>query len=312
VGDEPTGANHPELLKIKPSHGHDNTIVNGISRIGYMTGGRAARWVDEDMADVISGKAVEFIEKNRRQPFFLYFATHDAHVPRVPHPRFAGKSQCGTRGDVIQQLDWCVGEVLAALDRHQLAENTLVIFSSDNGGVIDDGYQDGSGNDTSGHRCNGPLRGFKGGLYEGGTRVPFLARWPARIEAGSTSDSLVCLVDLLATCAEIVGTPRDPQVGPDSVSMLPVLTGEVNDTVREHLVEQAGGGRLAIRQGTWKLIPAPNSGKNGNRAGDELYQLADDLGEERNLAGEHPEKVRELSELMGRIRQSDQSRRLVP
>ena len=120
-GDEPTGKDHPELLKIKPSHGHDNTIVNGISRIGYMSGGRAARWTDEEMADVLTGKAVEFIERSRQRPFFLYFCTHDIHVPRVPHSRFAGRSPHGTRGDVIEQLDWSVGQVLAEIDRHGLA-----------------------------------------------------------------------------------------------------------------------------------------------------------------------------------------------
>jgi len=181
IGDGPTGARNPELLKVKPSHGHDNTIVDGISRIGYMTGGKAARWKDEAMADEITRKAVGFIETSAGRPFFLYFATHDVHVPRVPHPRFRGTSRCGTRGDVIQELDWSVGEVLAALERLKLADDTLVLFTSDNGGVMDDGYQDGSGDDRSGHRCNGALRGFKGGLYEGGTRVPFLARWPGKI-----------------------------------------------------------------------------------------------------------------------------------
>ena len=155
IGNEPTGKEHPELLKVHPSHGHDNTIVNGISRIGYMTGGHAARWVDEDMADLLTSKAVGFIESHRDEPFFLYFCTHDVHVPRVPHPRFAGHSQCGTRGDVIEELDSSVGEVLAALDRLGLAGDTLVVFTSDNGGVVDDGYQDGAASDTSGHRPNG-------------------------------------------------------------------------------------------------------------------------------------------------------------
>ncbi len=160
-GTEPTGAKNPELLTVqKPSHGHDNTIVNGISRIGYMSGGKAARWKDEEIADDITRKAVGFLETNKAKPFFLYFATHDIHVPRVPHPRFRGKSEHGLRGDVIQEFDWCVGEILATLDRLKLADNTLVIVTSDNGGVIDDGYQDGASTDKSGHRCNGPLRRF--------------------------------------------------------------------------------------------------------------------------------------------------------
>lgn len=310
IGNEPTGAANPELLKVKPSHGHDNTIVNGISRIGFMAGGRAARWTDEDMADAITRRAVEFIE-SRQRPFFLYFATHDIHVPRVPHPRFAGTSKSGTRGDVIQQLDWCVGQILAALDRHQLVDDTLLIFSSDNGGVMDDGYQDGSAHDTSGHRCNGALRGYKGGLYEGGTRVPFIARWPGRIQAGTTCDQLISLVDLMATCADIVGAKLDVQDAPDSVSILPILEGKgAGGVVREYLVEQAGNGRLAIRHGTWKLIPtSPNRTTGG---GAELFQLADDLGEEHNLAAEHPDKVRELSEVLARIRTAGRSRDLTP
>jgi arylsulfatase A-like enzyme len=169
VGDDPTGLDNPELLtNQKPSHGHNNTIVNGISRIGWMSGGKAARWKDEEMADTITPKAVTFIDDHAAQPFFLYFATHDAHVPRCPHSRFRGQSEHGLRGDAIVELDWCVGEILATLARHKLSDNTLVIFTSDNGGVMDDGYLDGTQHDTSGHRCNGALRGFKGGLYEGG------------------------------------------------------------------------------------------------------------------------------------------------
>ena len=142
IGDEPTGKDHPELLKMHPSHGHNQTIVNGISRIGYMRGGKDARWVDEDMADVITRKAIAFIEKHDEEPFFLYFSTHDIHVPRVPHPRFVGQSGLGPRGDAIVQLDWCAGEILKTLERLKLAENTLVIFTSDNGPVVDDGYKD--------------------------------------------------------------------------------------------------------------------------------------------------------------------------
>ena len=128
IGNEPTGKEHPELLKMHPSHGHDMTIVNGISRIGYMSGGKSARWVDEDIADTITGKAVEFIERSKDKPFFLYFATHDIHVPRVPHPRFAGKSGMGPRGDAILEFDASVGRVLETLDRLKLADHTLVIL----------------------------------------------------------------------------------------------------------------------------------------------------------------------------------------
>ncbi|MBL9122812.1 MAG: sulfatase-like hydrolase/transferase, partial [Planctomycetaceae bacterium] len=169
----------------------------------------------------------------------------------------------------------------------------------DNGGVMDDGYQDGSGSDTSGHRCNGPLRGFKGGLYEGGTRVPLIARWPGKIPPGAEVDQLVGLVDVFATAAELVNRPLPEGAAPDSISFLSILLGKPSHRpAREALIEQAGGGRLAIRQGTWKLIPAPAGAPRGR---DELYQLADDLAEERNLAAELPAKVQELKALLADI-----------
>jgi len=310
VGEGPTGAKNPELLRLRPSHGHDNTIVDGISRIGFMTGGNAARWKDEEIADRITRKAVDFIGTNAGRPFFLYFATHDVHVPRVPHPRFRGTSQAGTRGDAIQELDWSVGEVLSALDKHKLAENTLVLFTSDNGGVMDDGYQDGSGDDTSGHRCNGALRGFKGGLYEGGTRVPLLARWPGQVPAGATSGSLIGHVDLLATTAAIVGREIPAGEGPDSINQLPALLSErPAPPCRASLVVHGGGGRLAVREGPWKFIPGPgpNAAKAAAR-GPELFQLDEDLGETKNLAAKNPEKVKELADLLRQIREGGQGR----
>jgi arylsulfatase A-like enzyme len=302
--EEPIGREHPELLKVKPSHGHSDTIINGISRIGYMSGGHAARWHNEEMADVLTRKAIEFIERSRQRPFFLYFATQDIHVPRVPNPRFAGKSPHGTRGDVIQEFDWSVGEVLAALDRLKLADNTLVIVTSDNGGVMDDGYQDGSGHDTSGHRCNGPLRGYKAGLFEGGHRVPFVARWKGHIPPG-VSDQLLCHVDFLATCADLLGRPLAPQAVRDSVDELPILFGTTRESVRRELVHHTGGfpGRLAIRSGTWKLIPAaPRSKSKAVGDGPYLFNLAEDLAEAHDRSKDHPEKVRELASRLETIR----------
>ena len=161
---------------MHPSHGHDMALVNGISRIGYMRGGQSARWKDEDMADVFTQKATGFIEKNKEQPFFLYFATQDIHVPRVPHPRFTGKTAMGPRGDAIAEMDWCVGELLATLDRLKLTDKTLIVFSSDNGPVIDDGYKDDAVAKLGDHKAAGPWRGGKYSLYEGGTRVPFIVR----------------------------------------------------------------------------------------------------------------------------------------
>ncbi|MBN9119231.1 MAG: arylsulfatase [Planctomycetes bacterium] len=307
VGTEPTGKENPDLLTVqKPSHGHDMTIVNGISRIGWMTGGRAARWKDEDIADDITKRAVSFIERSKGGPFFLYFATHDIHVPRVPHPRFKGTSEHGLRGDCVQQLDGCVGEVLAALDKHKLTDDTLVIFTSDNGGVMDDGYQDGSGDDKSGHVCNGSLRGFKGGLYEGGHRIPFIARWPGHVPAGRTSNELICHVDLLHTVAALVQKPLAEGAGPDSFDVFPALVAErPAKPCRESLVHQSGNpNALALRKGDWKLIP--NDGKK--KVGLELFNLKDDPTEKMNLAAKNPEKMRELAELLAEVQKNPASR----
>jgi arylsulfatase A-like enzyme len=317
VGNEPTGARNPELLKLKPSAGHENTIINGISRIGYMSGGKAARWTDEDIADVLSRKAVAFIEKNKDKPFCLYFATHDIHVPRTPHPRFAGGSRCGVRGDVIQQLDGSVGDVLTALGRLKLEENTLVLFTSDNGPVVDDGYADGSVEHLNGHVPAGPFRGGKYSIFEGGTRLPFIACWPGRITPG-VSEALLCQVDLLATFAALTGTEMPPEAGPDSFNMLAALLGGPRETGRDRLVEHAGG--LALRKGPWKFIPnspkaAPKQLEPGDKSAGppdpircQLFNLAEDAGEKKDVAEQHPEMVKELSESLDRIRKSGRSR----
>ena len=314
LGDEPTGAAHPELLEVRPSHGHDNTIINGISRIGYMTGGKAARWDDRTMADTLTVEAVSFVESRRDRPFFLYFATHDVHVPRVPHPRFRGTSEHGTRGAVIQELDWSVGQVLDTLDRLGLTEKTLVVFTSDNGGVMDDGYQDGSGDDTSGHRCNGDLRGFKGSLYEGGTRVPFIARWPGKVPAGEDLRSgSIAHVDLLATVASIVEQVLPDDAGPDSVNQLSSLLSEKPERpARESLVLHGGGGGLTIRLGSWKLIP--HTGQPGAAARRPALCRPSAtagrgaLAESRNLAADHPDRVEALARLLRRTREAGRSR----
>ncbi|MCA9162697.1 MAG: arylsulfatase [Planctomycetales bacterium] len=312
VGDEPTGREHPELLKMHPSHGHDQTIINGISRIGTMTGGRSARWVDEDMADVITGKATAFIEKHRQEPFFLFFSTHDIHVPRVPHQRFAGQTGMGPRGDVIAQLDWCTGEILKTLDRLDLAENTLVILSSDNGPVVDDGYKDQAVAKLGDHRPAGPLRGGKYSAFEGGTRVPMMVRWPQRVKPGESS-ALVCQIDLMASFAELTDQTLADDAAPDSANVLPALLGEASQG-REHLVEHAGV--LSLRKGDWKFIE-PGKGPRVNRNVNietgqvpqgQLYNLANDLGEQNNLAAEHPEKLAELSAMLKQIRQAGRSR----
>jgi arylsulfatase A-like enzyme len=298
VGDEPTGKENPELLRMKLSKGHDGTIVRGISRIGFMAGGKAARWVDEDMSDVFSRKAVEFMERHKDRPFFLFLAAHDIHVPRVPHPRFAGTSGCGVRGDVIHQFDALVGEVTAALERLGLARNTLVLVTSDNGPVLDDGYADRAVEDLNGHRPAGPLRGGKYSLHEGGTRVPLIARWPARIRPG-VSRAVVSQVDLMASFAALTGRPLPASAGPDSLNVLAALVGESKEG-RDHLVVHAGG--LALRKGAWKYIPP-----QGSRSG-ELYNLEEDPGETKNLASERREIASDLGALLEKIRAAGRSR----
>ncbi len=302
IGDEPTGRENPELLRLRPSHGHDQTIVNGISRIGYSSGGKSARWSDEEMAATYVRKAADFIEKNKANPFFLYFATHDIHVPRVPHSRFASKSGLGPRGDVILQLDWCVGELLAILERNNLAQKTLVIFTSDNGPVVDDGYRDDAKQKLGDHKPAGPFRGGKYSILEGGTRVPFIVRWPGRVRPGASA-ALICQVDFLATFAALTEQSFDRTTAPDSQNILPALLGE-SSRARTMLIEHAGG--IAVRQGDWKFIPkrpgpkraANTDTETGNDANVQLYNLAADPGETKNVAAEHLEKTRELEQLL--------------
>jgi arylsulfatase A-like enzyme len=306
LGDWPTGRGNPDLLKLHPSHGHDQTIVNGISRIGYMTGGKAALWNDEDMADVFTGKATGFIEQHRGKPFFLFFALHEPHVPRTPHPRFVGKTGMGPRGDAIAQLDWSVGEVLSTLDRFGLAQNTLVLFTSDNGPVVDDGYRDEAVEKLGGHQPAGPFRGGKYSNFEAGTRVPFVVRWPARVKPG-VSDALMSQVDLIASFGALVGAPALGATAADAENVLPALLG-TSKVGRRVLIEQAGV--LSLRQGTWKFIE-PGKGARiqketntelGNDPEPQLYDLSADPGERDNLAAARPDKVGELRGLLDEIR----------
>ena len=309
VNDEPTGAERPDLLKQRADAQHAGVIVNGISRIGSMTGGMVARWTDEDLADVIARHSAQFIEKHKAGPFFLCLGTFDPHVPRVPHARFIGATKLGPRGDAIAELDWTVGEVLAALDRAGVADNTLVIFTSDNGPVLFDGYFDQSEELNGSHQPAGGLRGWKYLAYEGGTRVPFIARWPGHVKAGA-DDRMICLTDLLATCAALTGQSIPVGTAVDSLDQLRVLTGQTGGAVRTEVVEQGISNTLALRAGNWKFIPqSPQQQVSGMGSGansadkrwgesivreDALYHLADDPAEQINLATRHPDRVTAL------------------
>ncbi len=315
IGDEPTGKNHPELLKMLPSHGHNQTIINGISRIGYMTGGKRARWKDEEMADLFVEKAIAFLQSCRKagQPFFLYFSTHDIHVPRVPHPRFAGATPMGPRGDCLVQLDWCVGRLLETLDQLEMADNTLIIFSSDNGPVVDDGYQDQSVEKLGDHRPAGPWRGGKYSIFEGGTRVPFIVHWAGHVRPGQ-SRALISQVDLLASLAALTGVQLARGEGPDSENVLTALLGQ-SQQGRDYLVEHARG--IALREGSWKYIPprkGPKRNANvnielGNAAEAQLYWLDQDPGERINLARQYPERVNAMA---GKLRYFQEAPRANP
>ena len=306
IGSDPTGKENPELLKYNISHGHDMTIVNGISRIGFMTGGNSARWIDEDMADVFVRKSNDFIEKNKAKPFFLYFSTHDIHVPRMPHSRFLGKSGLGRRGDAILQFDWTVGQILDTLDRLKLSENTIFILSSDNGPVVDDGYNDGAVENLNGHTPSGKLRGGKYSAFEAGTRVPFIVRWPQKIKPG-ISDALICQIDFLASFASLNKQKLTGNEAPDSVNIMDALLGK-SKKGREYLIEQAG--TLTVLQGNWKYIE-PSKGQKynaltntetGNDTQEQLYDLSKDFGEKNNLAAQNPQKLAELKAILSRAR----------
>ncbi len=309
----PSGKERPDLLRMKWDHGHDMSIVNGISRIGWMTGGKKALWKDEDMADVLAARAVDFVTRAKKHRFFLFFATHDIHVPRVPHPRFVGTTAMGPRGDAIAQLDWQVGEVLRTLDELKLTDNTLVVFTSDNGPVVNDGYVDDAVEKLGAHNPAGPWRGGKYSAFEAGTRVPFLVRWPARCKP-RTSNALVSQVDACATIAALCGVALEDDECVDSLDQHKAWLGE-DDVGRDHLVEQAV--TLALRKGAFKCI-APKQGprvsKNvnielGYDEEPQLYDLANDPGETENLASKQRERTAAMLEELARITNTRNARK---
>ncbi|MFA5417295.1 MAG: arylsulfatase [Bacteroidales bacterium] len=305
---EPTGLENPELLKVKWSHRHNESIVNGISRIGFMKGGKSALWVDENIADSITLKAVKFIEHNHDKPFFLYFGAQDVHVPRVPHPRFVGKSGLGPRGDALLEFDWSVGQIMETIKKLKLDKNTLVLLSSDNGPVLDDGYQDQAVELLGNHKPWGPFRGGKYSGFEAGTRIPQIVRFPGKIKPG-ISDALVSQVDWYSSLAALTGYPIKQGEAPDSFNELKNIFGK-KKTDRKYVVKQNLNLVLSIVVGDWKYIepgkgPQMNKETNielGNLQKPQLYHLKKDPGEKENLAGSYPEKVEELKSLLEKVK----------
>ncbi|EGJ72148.1 Steryl-sulfatase [Bacteroides coprosuis DSM 18011] len=304
---EPLGSTHPELLyNQKSSYGHDMAIVNGIGRIGYMRGGGKALWKDENLADSITTHAIDFIKENKDNPFFIYFATNDVHVPRFPHDRFRGKNKMGVRGDAIAQFDWSVGEILKTLKELNLEENTLIILSSDNGPVIDDGYDDQAEELLHGHKPAGPFRGMKYSAFEGGTAVPVIVSWPKEIKKGKKSEALLSQIDLMASFATLVDTKIPRGFAPDSENRLDTWLGH-NEIDRPYIIQQSANHTLSVRTKEWKYIE-PNEGpkivpwapqaETGNLLEPQLYNMADDNSEQVNVATQHPEKVFELQNIL--------------
>jgi arylsulfatase A-like enzyme len=300
-------------LKQGADKQHSCTIINGISRIGYMKGGKSARFKDEELASTVVARSVEYIEQHKNGPFFLSVGLFEPHVPRVAEPPFVGTSASGVRGDVIQQLDWQVGQIMKALDRLDLAANTLVIFSSDNGPILFDGYYDRSVEDLNGHQPTAGLRGWKYLTFEGGCRVPFIARWPQQIKP-RVSDQFFSLVDIYATVAKLTGQKLPLDAAPDSLDLSAVLLGKTKKNVRDHTVLHGIGG-LALRQGDWKYIPA-TAGAGGMGSGANaadarfaaatipeplLFNLAKDPNETTNVIAQYPQKASELAEQLKTI-----------
>lgn len=313
--DIPTYHKNPELLKLKSSHGHDFSIVNGGGRIGYMRGGAAALWRDEELAETFSERAKSFVEAHRDESFFLYYALHQPHVPRLPSPRFAGATKLGPRGDVIAEMDWCVGELMNKLEELGLVENTIVIFSTDNGPVLDDGYDDRAVELCGAHKPAGVLRGGKYSMFEGGTRVPMILSWPGKVRR-TDSDALVCHVDFMASFAAMLGVPLGEDDAPDSENLLSALFGD-DPVGRDWLVTQGGANGSVLCHERWAYL-APNNGpaynkhtdtELGNSKSEQLYNLLYDISQQQNLADTYPEVLDLMRRRLDYILHSERTRK---
>lgn len=305
----PIGSEHPELLKMHTDPYHQGAIINGVSRIGYMKGGKDALWVDEDFPFVLTRKAIDFIEKNRDNNFFLYFSMNDIHEPRMPNIKFVEKSNMGRRGDVIAKMDWCVGEITKKLKELGLIDNTLLIFTSDNGPILDDGYLDYAIELAGDHKPAGPYKGSKYSIYEGGTRMPTIVYWPGKVKPG-TSSALLSQVDLYASLANLVNQKVEQGAAPDSKNLIDAWLGKT-ERGREILLEEAY--TFGLRMESWKYIkpkteqvPKWISDKfvdPGFRKEAQLFNLSEDPSEKNNIYKENPEIVRMMEKRMAEILQ---------
>lgn len=313
--DLPTGRDNPEKLKMLHSHGHDCAIVNGVGRIGYMRGGEKALWVDEDMADVFLNRTKKFIEDHREEPFFLFQAFHQPHVPRLPNPRFVGSTGLGPRGDVIAEMDWMVGETLDHLEKLGIRDNTIIIFSSDNGPILDDGYEDRAVELSGEHRPAGPLRGSKYSLYDGGTHVPTLLSWRGSAPHGFSSEAVVNHMDFVASFANMVGVELETGEAPDSQDVLESLLGLTEDGREEMLLEGSFNTKY-FRQGEWVFIPPHEGGatarhtgtETGRRPHPQLFNLSVDVSQATDLAAKNPDRVESMESRLNELYSSPSTR----
>jgi arylsulfatase A-like enzyme len=311
IGAEPTGKENPELLKMNAlkNQGHEETIVNGIGRIGYMTGGKKARWNDEELAYTFTDKAKSFISNNTKNSFFLFFSLNDIHAPRMPSTTFRGSSALGARGEMINQLDWTVGEIVKELQRLNMEKNTMIIFTSDNGPALLDGYEDNAEilAVQANHKPTGPMRGGKYSVLEAGTRVPMIVSWPKKIKSG-VSNTLMSQLDFIKSFASYFKQPLSDAEAIDSENNIKSLLGK-SAAGRTILIEQ-GQGSIAILWNDWKyIIPSkgaavfqPMNIESGNSIQPQLYNLKDDIGEKNNLAEKHPDMVKKLAAMLNEIK----------
>ncbi len=313
IGDRPHGSERPDLVRYAADPQHNETIINGVARIGSMAGGEEALWVDEDIPTVLNEKAMDFIRSSEGGPFFLFYSFHDIHVPRMPHPDFVGTTSMGPRGDAIAQVDWTVGEIVGQLEAMDLSENTLILFTSDNGPVLNDGYMDGAVEKLGNHKPAGVYRGGKYSAYEAGTRMPTIVRWDQVVEPGTSSAALISQVDFYASLASILGIELIDDEAIDSLNLSEVLIG--NDKKgREYMIEESVV-NISLRKGNWKYV-RPTSEAKINRAewvrtdkdieggfmgAPQLYNLETDPSEQDNVAKEFPKIVTEMQQKLDHL-----------
>ncbi|MFC6859930.1 sulfatase family protein [Zunongwangia atlantica] len=300
-GGYPSGRDHPELLKQHTDNYHLSSITNGISRIGFMKGAREALWIDEEIPFVLNDKVEEFINENKDHPFFLFYSFHDIHQPRTPNIQFVESSDMGPRGDVIAQMDWSVGKVIELLEKQGILDNTLIIFTSDNGPILDDGYLDYAEELVGDHKPGGKFKGTKYSVFEAGTRVPTIVYWNDQIKPG-TSDALLSQVDLYASIASLLNISLETEDAPDSEDHLSAWIGK-KTIGRKYLLEEAYA--YGLRMKNYKYIhPKEDISIPGwlqNKKIDpgffeepQLFDLSNDPSESKNIAEFHPDIVEKM------------------